>query len=432
MIKVFLTIYNLIWLLVLPFLKHSPRIAIGWNERILKDTKDGPFDIWIQAASGGEAQLSCMLIEQLAKRHQIQKTSEKLKILATSGTKEGIESLDKGLKRLKGISDSQMVVATAYFPFDAPWLMKKAFDTFRPRLAVIIETELWPAFLVAAKNRNIPVLLVNGRMSEKSHRSYKHLSFFFHKYGPKKVCAISPLDGDRFTQVVGRDRVKVLPNIKFDRIKTASNTEPTNPLTNLLPKGKPFVLLGSIRKEEEEKILTTIANLLNRRPEIVIGLFPKHIERADRWVALLAGKNIKSVKRSQVKTADIFPPPVIIWDVFGELAGAYSLAHAAFVGGSLVNLGGQNFLEPLVFGLRPIIGPYWKNFAWVGREIVAKGLVTEVESETELTAALQRDLEETPEKDVILDRAQRFFEPQKGGTDMVCEIIYEQLLADRK
>ena len=123
------------------------------------------------------------------------------------------------------------------------------------------------------------------------------------------------------------------------------------------------------------------------------------------------------------------PGTVIVWDVYGELAGAYGLAATTFVGGSLVNLGGQNFLEPLVFGLRPIIGPYWKNFAWVGREIIDSGLVHEVEDENQLVSALLRSLESRDDRDEVITRVQNFFEPRKGGTHQVCLAIIDKLLA---
>jgi 3-deoxy-D-manno-octulosonic-acid transferase len=118
---------------------------------------------------------------------------------------------------------------------------------------------------------------------------------------------------------------------------------------------------------------------------------------------------------------------VIVWDVFGELAGAYALAQAAFVGGSLENLGGQNFLEPLVFGVKPIIGPHWKNFAWVGREILASGLVREVADHHELTAALLTAIDDDIAKDAVIKQVQEFFEPRKGGTLLVCQQIIDTL-----
>ena len=420
MIKLILPFYDFAWSAALPFLKRSPRVSLGWQQRTLQEAPAGPFDIWIQAASGGESLLTNMVLENLAVTH----SSTRLRVLATSGTKQGIDSLQKGKNLLP--ADSNLEITVAYFPFDAPRLMEKAFCRFAPKLAIVVETELWPGFLISASRHEVPVFLINGRMSEKSFNSYRHFRGFFGKYGPEKVMAISSLDGERFGLVVGPEKVSLMNNIKFDRIEPQNNFSTNTPIADLLPETAPFVLLGSVRREEEEKILTTIKKTLSARPDIVIGLFPKHIERADHWCTLLKEANIPAIKRSQANSRTS-PGTIIVWDVFGELAGAYALATATFVGGSLINLGGQNFLEPLVFGLKPIIGPYWKNFAWVGRDIITSGLVREVADETELASALLAALEGQGSRSEVISQVRTFFEPRKGGTAQVCRQIIDKL-----
>lgn len=412
--------------MALPFLKRSPRVGLGWRQRTLKDVAEGPFDLWIQAASGGESMLTNMVLERLG---TLLPKNQKLRILVTSGTKQGIDSLIKGNKNQQPDSISDITIA--YFPFDAPPLMEKAFTRFAPKLAVIVETELWPGFLISAKRKNVPVLLINGRMSEKSFGSYKYFSKFFQKYGPEKVLAISPVDGQRFSRIVGLEKVSLINNVKFDRIEPQRDLPEHNPIADLLPANSPFLLLGSIRREEEEKILKTVLKTLAARPDITIGLFPKHIERADHWIQLLTKEKITAIKRSKTLVRQS-PGSVIVWDVFGELAGAYALARAAFVGGSLENLGGQNFLEPLVFGLKPIIGPYWKNFTWVGREIVTSGLVHEVADENELLTGLLAAIDADVAKDQVAKQVQDFFLPRKGGTQQVCQQIIDTLDVLRK
>ena len=396
-------------------------MGLGWQQRTLKDVAEGPFDLWIQAASGGESMLTNMVLKGL---EDLLPKNTKWRILVTSGTKQGIDSLIKGRNNLP--SDRMFDITVAYFPFDAPYLMEKAFSRFAPKLAVIVETELWPGFLITAKKKDIPILLINGRMSAKSFGSYKYFSTFFHKYGPDKVMAISPADGERFAQIVGPDKVSLINNIKFDRIETQLDPLEHNPIADFLPTNSPFLLFGSIRKQEEQKIVKTIKKILTARPNITIGLFPKHIERADLWIQYLTKEKITAIKRSETFSPQS-PGSVLVWDTFGELSGAYALARAAFVGGSLENLGGQNFLEPLVFGLKPIIGPYWKNFAWVGREIVASGLVQEVADENELVAGLLTAIDADVAKDQVIKQVQDFFEPRKGGTLQVCQQIIDTL-----
>lgn len=419
--QISLTLYNLAWHAAMPFLQRLPRVRQGWEQRTLRELAAGPFDLWIQAASGGESMLTMMVLEQL---DSLLPGHRKWRILATSGTSQGIDSLVKGCKNLPTSNIDE--ISIAYFPFDAPSLMAKAFDHFQPRLAVIIETELWPAFLITAKKKNVPVMLINGRMSEKSFRSYRYFSSFFQKFGPEQVLAISPTVQKRFSHLMGPQKVSLINNIKFDRIRSQGNNPVANPIAELLPKNSPFILLASFRRQEERQILNAVAKLRTHSPDSIIGLFPKHIERATPLLTELHKQNIAAQKRSTTVTRQN-PGAVIVWDVFGELAGAYALARAAFVGGSLLKMGGQNFLEPLACGLKPIIGPYWQEFAWVGREIVAAGLVIEVADENELVEKILTAIDASLPQEQVLQQVEQFFRPRVGGTLAVCRRIVARL-----
>ncbi len=337
----------------------------------------------------------------------------------TSGTRQGIDTLSKALAKHK---TTGLDVNIAYFPFDAPYLMQKAFTFFCPKIAVIIETELWPGFLITARKHHVPVLLVNGRLSEKSFRSYKHGSGFFKRYGPEKILAISPADQNRFAHLVGPERVEKMNNIKFDKVEIKDNTSNNTAISTLLPSTCPFVVLGSVRQEEEEKILTVIQHLLGNQKNIIIGLFPKHRARISQWQNILERENILYAKRSTA-SHPVQPGTLLLWDIFGELAQAYSHAKTTFVGGSLVDLGGQNFLEPLACGLRPIIGPHWKDFSWVGEEIITLGLVREVDDEYQLANLLLQDINSHESKDIVLQQVEQFFAPRRGGTKQTCQCI---------
>ena len=419
--KIFLTLYNLAWHLALPLLRRLARVQCGWEQRTLGEAATGPFDLWIQAASGGESMLTTMMLERLG---PLLPGQRKWRILATSGTSQGIDALTKGCQNLSASNTSE--ISIAYFPFDAPWLMAKAFAHFQPKLAVIVETELWPAFLMTAKKNKVPVMLVNGRMSAKSFRSYQYFTSFFQKFGPEQVLAISPTDQVRFSRLIGPEKVSLIDNIKFDRIGSQLTTAKDNPLAELLPENSPLVLLASFRRQEEEPILKAVARLRRLRPDITIGLFPKHTERAGPLLTKLNRQYIGAKIRSTIDSRQA-PGAVIVWDVFGELAGAYALARAAFVGGSLAKMGGQNFLEPLAYGLRPIIGPYWQDFAWIGREIVAAGLVIEVGNEGELVEKVLTAIDAPANKEQVMQQVEEFFRPQMGGTLAVCLRIISRL-----
>ena len=424
MIRILFVLYHLAWLVALPFLRRFPRIALGWEQRTLRQAPDGPFDLWIQSASGGESLLSNTIVAELASALP---NGTSLRVLATSGTQQGVDTLQKGLRQ-RG-DNCQVDSAVSFFPFDSPPLMAKAFTRFTPRLIVVLETELWPGLLDQAKKHAVPVLLINGRMSKKSYRWYRHCRWIFQPISPKRIWAISEQDANRFRDVLGTTTVEVMNNIKFDRIEPQNTLTIQPALEHLLSPNTPFILLGSIRKEEEDKIVSTVAMLMKKRHDCIIGVFPKHIERADSWLAKLHDNNIVAVKRS-LTTGPCQPGTVIVWDTFGELAGAYGLAKATFIGGSLVDLGGQNFLEPLVFGLRPLIGPYWSNFSWVSREIVETGLVFEVADEKQLYAELLNRIDCEEPRELVIEQVVQFLDPRKGGTRLASREIMKILHPD--
>ena len=411
--------------MVLPFLKRSTKISSGWHQKTVQDVPTGSFDIWIQSASGGESLLANMILEQLS---HILPGDTAHRILVTSGSKQGIDTLNIGKESHQS---TMLELVVSYFPFDAPTFMKKAFESFTPRMIVVVETELWPNFLVEAHKHNIPVLLVNGRMSAKSFRSYKYLHRFFYTYGPEKVWAISETDRERFKTVCGGRPVELMANIKFDRMQPHVSEGGEHPLKKFLPKGKKVVLLGSVRREEEGLLCGVVEQLKRERPDIVVCICPKHIDRASVWLQLLSEKNMSAIKRSNV-THKLSCDFVVVWDIFGELAESYGLADTAFVGGSLVDLGGQNFLEPLAFGVRPVIGPYWSDFAWVGRNVIAEELVVEVTTGGELVAALLSELDCGVSKKEIVARGQLYFAAHKGGTEGICREIVSRLEQENK
>ena len=417
MLKIFLATYAALWRIALPFLHRKPRLADGWEERILARTAGHDFDLWIQSASGGESLLSQMVLTTLAK--QLKGSDSKLRILATATTREGIDTLQKTP------AAENIDLTVAFFPFDAPPIITRAFNAFRPRLAVLVETELWPAWLITARCTEVPVLLVNGRMSDKSCRSYRRLHRFFTAFGPGRVLAMSEEDAARFRSILPPERVQMVPNLKFDRMEL-SNSAP--PFAFQPPEDSPFIVLGSVRAEEEEQIARCLDVLCKARPDATIALFPKHPARAPALTEMLATRRLPVRLRSSLNETCV-PGTVIVWDSFGDLAAAWSRADAAFVGGSLCDWGGHNFLEPLGFGVRPVIGHNWKNFAWIGREVISCGLVSEVEDEEQLARTLLERLSSPDDRDDVHHRAESLFAEKRGGTAVTCTEILTALNA---
>lgn len=363
--------------------------------------------------------LANMVLNEL-KHHLPQ--DEHLHILITSTTPQGIEILKK---RTTSQTDEKLNVSISYFPFDSPVLMNRAFTRFQPRLAVLVETELWPGFLITAKEKNIPVMVINGRLSVKSHRTYRKFSSFFHRFGPDKILAMSREDASRFADIVHSEKIQILPNLKFDKLSVSSENNHFS--HTLFAENSPLLIFGSIRRQEEKLIISVLQQLLQSHPDLIIGFFPKHIARADNVMKQLTKIGLVCKLRSTLETEPAPAGAVIVWDKFGELSTAYQIAEAAFVGGSLCNWGGHNFLEPLMTGIRPITGPNWQHFAWIGKEIVETGLVEEVQNEQELVEALLKRLHNKEDKKEILNRTEKHLTKKRGGTADTCAAIMQYL-----
>lgn len=416
-----LAAYGLAWKAALPLLKHNSRLKEGWSQRTLSEGEPARADLWIQAASGGEAYLAWEIL-----KHLKSPWPRTLRVLATTNTLQGYQTLIRAAEEINGRKNG-LAVQPWYFPFDEPDLMRRMAARVRPRLAVILETEIWPGFLHACKRQGVPVLLANGRMSTKSLGGYLAWPGLFRALAPDRIMAVSETDGRRFGTLFGRDRVWIMPNIKFDRMGDASPmARASNPLKDLVSPRAPFVVFGSVRKEEEHDAIRLAKGLMSRRPGVVLGLFPRHMHHMDLWRRGVEGAGLNWTLRSRLEgPAD--PGTVVLWDSFGELVPAYGLASAAFVGGSLAPLGGQNFLEPLTCGVTPVTGPHWKNFAWVGREIVDSGLAVEAKDWRDALGSLVKIIDGPPARKDVSAAAKQYIRDRRGGAEAVSKQVADFL-----
>ena len=417
-VKIGLRLYNIIWSIVLPILRLNKRLAEGYEQRTLQDHLPRA-DLWIQAASVGEAYLARELLEALEPDNPV-------RIHMTTNTRQGMEivtGLINEIKTHKNILD----ISAAYFPFDKPALMEKAVRGIRPRTMVLLESEMWPGLMAALEKYGCKTLIINGRIRSKSLSRYLKWPTLWRAIKPHRVLAISDDDARRFARLFGNDRVAVMPNIKFDRFNSPDDSiSGQNPLEQILPAEIPFIVLGSTRQEEEPQIEKIIKRVSQKSSGMIIGLFPRHLHRVEFWQAALDAMGLDWVLRSQINQ-NVDAGTVILWDTFGELSQAYALAHTAFVGGSLAPLGGQNFLEPLSYGVLPVIGPSWENFAWVGEQIVTDGLVRVARDWEQVVEYLLQDLNTLPAHDSVRRRALEYIQDRKGGTARAASLIVESL-----
>jgi 3-deoxy-D-manno-octulosonic-acid transferase len=393
--------YSIAWIIAMPFLFFLKGLRPVTRQRFGLGMPGGPFDLWMQASSVGEAKLALKLLSDLPEKSFA-------RIIISSNTIQGMNTLKDGVKGRAKLF---------FFPFDILPLWSIALKTIKPAQLLLLETEIWPALLFSCKRKSIPVIIGNGRMSLKSFCRYYPLSGLLALLRPDKILAVSDRDQNRFSWIFRDSDFERMFNIKFDTIEDKGLIPYTkNPLSSYFKPGHPLVVLGSIRREEEPRIRRLITKILSRHPRTTIALFPRHMNRIESWENFFDQNNIAWIKRSGLQAGGSLPG-VIIWDRFGELLPAYALARSAFVGGSLAPCGGQNFLEPLSQGIVPCIGPFWDNFFWVGKEILSLNLLCPAKDEHELYLRLMKPPSSSRQK--VLSQFMKYVNDRKGGTSVL-------------
>lgn len=404
-IRIAFFLYELLWKIAMPFLFCNRRLRQGWQARMLWQCPTKTFDIWLHAASVGEAYLALELL---------QNRPFAASVLITATTSQGLDILKA--------KQNELDFACTYFPFDQKKLQKKFIEAVKPKLVVILETELWLSMLLVCKEKKIPVCVVNARMSERSFSRYKLLRPIFAAIFPDLVLAISEEIRLRFQTIFPKSETQIMGNIKFDRfLRQKQIAYEENPLAAFFDKNSLPAVFASVRQEEEDEIFAAICLLKKADPDRPIALVPRHAHRVSPWLKRL--NNFSPVLRSNLQ--GIQNSGVIIWDIFGEMNALYALAGQVFVGGSLAPLGGQNFLEPLAQGIIPIIGESWSNFAWVGKEIFTQKLVLQVKTGEELAQAFLNSPK--PNREETGKKAQQYAHKKGGGCKQVWQTIQKKL-----
>jgi len=245
------------------------------------------------------------------------------------------------------------------FPFDLPWVMRRYLRHLTPRMLVIVETEIWPNLLMQAQKAGVRTLFVNARLSKKAFRRYQRIKpFIQHVLRQAEVLAIAPEDKSLF-EILGAQRVGVLGNLKFDAMRATDPGRASSIRASLRCEDRPVFIAGSVREGEEAIIMDAIRSTQDHVPGIFSIIAPRHAERIPLIIDLAKTAGLTWGLRSQPGHVDL-----LIIDTVGELFDLYGAAQAAFVGGSLVDLGGQNILEPVAWGVPTIHGPHMYKFNW--------------------------------------------------------------------
>ncbi|MDR2727309.1 MAG: 3-deoxy-D-manno-octulosonic acid transferase [Deltaproteobacteria bacterium] len=442
LIRVAGSLYSLAWTLIRPLLRRSPRLADGFAERLAPPdwagALTGGVDVWVQAASGGEARLACALLQELAASG----ASARLCIMLTTWTRQGRDILEAGIAALP--ADGPVRAVARFVPFDDPALMRTALAQANPRLVVLLETEIWPGLLLACREAGVPVLLANGRLRDRTLRNYLRCAALWRAMPPDRITAISEADAGRFRRLFPFTPCTVIDNIKFDQAALSHPAQDSiapvldlPPLCSLLTAAplRPVVLFASVREEEEEPLRAVLRELSGpdeKDGKIRLIVAPRHMHRIAAWGVMLDALGLTWTRRSAPGTVDA---DVVLWDAFGELAWLYHMADAVFVGGSLAPLGGQNFLEALAAGTTPFVGPHLGNFAWalVGEAagLTDLGLLTVTPDAPALCAGLRAAIARGPltqaDRSATRCRFADWLAPRQGGTAAQVGVILDML-----
>lgn len=390
---VYFFIYNLIIILLYPLL-FTGLVFVSFKSHKFKGTMKERFgwyschgeepSIWVHAVSVGEAVGAIPLVRMLLERESGRR------IVVTTATKGGREVLQKEL------GDS---VTVAYSPLDFPWVVSRAVKKFNPRVLLLMETEIWPNLISACSKRGAPVLLLNGRVSDRSAAAsgfvlgvYRFALPVFSALGMQTAS-----DADRIKKLgAPADRIHVLGNIKFDGMPGAEENEKISALKNIIGSADELLFVaGSTHPGEEEMMLETFHSLRKDFSTIRMIIAPRHIERSQQVLELLFRNHDYSLSvalRTSLEHSSVPKPDIIVWDTIGELRTLYSMASACFVGGSLIERGGHNILEPAACGKAPFYGPHMANFRASVDILESGGGGVQVANATELTEALKNYL----------------------------------------
>lgn len=389
---------------------RSPAYRRRWKERLgLFSGQPAPGGIWIHAVSVGEVQA----IEPLV-RH-LQNTRPRLPITITTSTPTGSERV-----RLLFHQD----VFHVYYPYDLPAAINRFLDKVQPTLLVMVETEIWPNMLKLCASRSIPALLANGRLSPQSARRYGYLGAFSRRvFGMiDTVAAQSEADAQRFIELgVPAERVRVTGSIKFDMRIPASVQEQTQVIRRVWG-DRPVWVAASTHEGEEEQVLAAHRRILEQIPAALLVLVPRHPERFERVANLVQRQGYSLLRRSSELPCDL-DTQVFLGDSMGELPVFLGVADVAFVGGSLVKVGGHNMLEAAAQGVPVIFGPQVYNFSAIARLLRDRGAGVMVHGVEELAAQVSAWLQDASERSRVGENGRQAVEQNRGALQHLAQIV---------
>lgn len=385
---------------------HYRATLRGRLAKALPEPPAAPGSLWIHAVSVGEVGVAATLTRLLP---------ASLPLCVTTVTPTG----QAQARRLFSGRAS-----VGYLPFDLAFAVRRFFAAVSPRLLVLCEGDYWPLVLREARRRRMPILVVNGRMSDRAFGNQQRLGPINRLfYEPVDFFAMqTEEDRERLVSLgVDPTRVAVGGNLKFDSLPPASKPELEATVAALAGE-RPVLVAGSTLEGEEEALLAALGEL--GRDRFLLVLAPRHPERWDAVEKLIRGRGFSCLRRSRLAEAEAgAAPEVLLLDSLGELAALYRLATVAFVGGTLVPKGGHNPLEPAHFGVPILVGPSMFNFREIAERFSKADAWKQLEKPGQLPAALRSLLDDRPAAAALGARAQALLEANRGAAARTLALI---------
>ncbi len=390
---------------------RAPAYLRRWPERFgwfkAPELRDA---IWVHAVSVGEVHAAEPVVRRLRERHP----DRDIAITTTTPT---------GSARVRELFGNS--VFHVYTPYDLPGAVKRFLNRVDPKLAVIMETEIWPNLFHACGGRGIPVVMANARMSARSARGYGRFSKLVASTLRQctAIAAQSTADRERLVALgAPEERVIVTGSVKFDISVPASLRERADGLRRAWGSDRAVWIAGSTHEPEEQQLLEAFESVRRDLPDALLVLAPRHPERFDRVAALVRRQGLRLARRSEAEMGGGDADCLLV-DTLGELPLFYAAADLAFVGGSLAGTGGHNVLEPAALGLPVLIGPNYFNFLEITELLRDEGALLVVNDHQALAEVAARLLRDGDARDRMGAAAAAVIERNRGAVERLLEII---------
>jgi len=412
-------IYTLLFYLLTPIILlrlywrgfKAPEYRKRWKERLAIYQEKFPNDvIWIHAVSVGEAEA----VFPLVKRLQQQYPSTQFLLTTTTPT---------GSARVKDVLAD--TVSHVYLPYDLPCVVNRFFAAFKPKIAIVMEKEIWPNLYASCAKNNIPLLIINARLSANSAKAYKKIPALVKPAlsAVSQIATQTEEDRQRFIEIGAKENTtKVSGNIKFDLSLGNDISKQANKIKTQLFSERFVWLIASTHEKEEEIFFDIYPQLKKQIPELLLMIVPRHPERFNQVKQIAEKMQLNTCIRSQNQQC-LVETDVYIADTMGELKLLYGVADICFVGGSMVPVGGHNILEPAAVGVPIMFGPYMVNFKDIVRNVLDLKAAIQCENKDMLIETALHLYRNAAYRNEIVARAKQFVISNQGATEITAQTI---------